>query len=117
MIAVAIRGGGYETEWAGNFEIGGDATHHGFAIAATKVHTEILKYFEQHTDLLSKKLKFWVVGYSRAGATANLVSAWLSSKPVTGNLKRKTSMPILLKRRSQQHSPKIIGIMITFTTS
>ena len=89
LIAVAIRGGGYEAEWAGNFEIGGDATHHGFAIAATKVQTEILKYFEQHTDLLSKKLKFWIVGYSRAGATANLVSAWLSSKPVDWQLEKK----------------------------
>lgn len=80
LIAVAIRGGGYEDEWAGNFEIytDNDSAHAGFLIAALKVEAAILEFMiENGITRENTNLKFWVTGYSRAGATANLVSSML----------------------------------------
>ena len=35
-MAVAVRGGGYESEWAGNFTLGKSGQHYGFAQAKNK---------------------------------------------------------------------------------
>lgn len=77
LLPVAIRGGSYEVEWASNVTIGktGEAT--GFADAAKQVYSEIQGYLKNYgleTAAEQGKVKFWVVGYSRAGATANLTS-------------------------------------------
>ena len=37
ILAVAIRGGGYENEWGGNFNVGSETTHKGFALARDQV--------------------------------------------------------------------------------
>ena len=75
VIAVMIRGDDYESEWAANFLAGvsGDIT--GFSDAADKVVERIGAY------LLSrgiKHAKYWVSGYSRSGAVANLVGRTLN---------------------------------------
>lgn len=36
LMAVAVRGGGYESEWAGNFTLGKSGQHYGFAQAKNK---------------------------------------------------------------------------------
>ncbi|MDD5923216.1 MAG: dockerin type I domain-containing protein [Clostridia bacterium] len=80
LIAVAIRGGGYESEWAGNFNAvtTGD-THPGYEIAARSVQKCINSYINRDYTLLQEhedgKTKLWMVGYSRGGAVANLASA------------------------------------------
>ena len=77
LVAMAIRGGGYEQEWAGNFTIGRTDDHDGFAEA--KKNT--LKFLDDY--LTEKKItgpiKLWIVGYSRAGVTANMVGGELDS--------------------------------------
>ena len=84
LIPVAVRGGGYELEWASNVSLdtaeqmkdrGKEAR--GFSDAAKQVTDEVNAYLDNYN--LRKayeegKVKFWVVGYSRAGATANLTS-------------------------------------------
>ncbi|MBR5285137.1 MAG: PKD domain-containing protein, partial [Clostridia bacterium] len=73
LIAVAVRGGGYEYEWHDNFLIGRNADHQGFSKAADNVLTAIDEYIAEHQ--ITGKVKFWITGFSRAAATANLTAA------------------------------------------
>ena len=76
LIVVAIRGGGYEDEWAGNFNMTGLRDYHdGFATAAYTVLDSLGKYID--SNRITGDVKVWIVGYSRAAATANLVAQTL----------------------------------------
>ena len=76
VVAVAVRGIGYEAEWGGNFNVGGSgANHNGFNIAKETVLGNIESYVTNHKNSFRGNVKFWIVGYSRAAATANLVAA------------------------------------------
>ncbi len=88
LIPVAIRGGNYEAEWASNCTIGLSGEHAGFSDAADKVCREIDAYIEKYEledELKAGNVKFWVAGFSRAGATANLTSKRLIDKYVGGD--------------------------------
>jgi hypothetical protein len=77
LVPVAIRGGSYEAEWASNVAIGATGESAGFSDAANQVYGHIRNYIANYglsEKAASGKVKFWVVGYSRAGATANLTS-------------------------------------------
>lgn len=80
LVPVAIRGGGYEVEWASNVSIGASGEADGFSDAARQVHGHVQNYIANYglaDKVASGKVKFWVVGYSRAGATANITSKYL----------------------------------------
>ncbi|MDE7269070.1 MAG: cellulose binding domain-containing protein [Acetatifactor sp.] len=72
LIAVAVRGGGYEREWASNFTIGVDGDHQGFSEAKNNVILFLENYIKEQR--ISGDIKLWLVGYSRAAATANLTA-------------------------------------------
>lgn len=72
LIAVAIRGGGYESEWAGNFTVGKEGQHYGFSEAKNKVLKFLKSYIKKNK--INGNIKIWLTGYSRAAATANLVA-------------------------------------------
>lgn len=72
LIAVAVRGGGYEREWASNFKIGTSGTHQGFTEARDIVISFLEDYISEQG--ISGDIKLWVTGFSRAAATANLVA-------------------------------------------
>ncbi len=74
LVAVVVRGGGYGNEWASNVTVGDSGDHQGFADARDKVLTFLGDYLTQLGESESKNIKLWVVGYSRAGATANMVA-------------------------------------------
>lgn len=82
VIAVALRGGGYEREWHDNFVVGDDTDHDGFARASRKVLTAINEYIAEQE--ISGNVKFWITGFSRSAATANLVAARIAEGAVTG---------------------------------
>ena len=84
IIAVAVRGGGYEGEWAGNFNVGTDTNHAGFNVAKQQVCDNIIRFINQDGVTLNKNIKFWITGYSRAAATANLVAADVNNKTLDG---------------------------------
>ncbi len=84
IIAVAVRGGGYEGEWAGNFNVGTDTNHAGFNVAKQQVCDNIIRFINQDGVTLNKNIKFWITGYSRAAATANLVAADVNNKKLVG---------------------------------
>ncbi len=76
VVAVAVRGGGYKKEWEGNFNLGSTGEHDGFALAKDQVLDFIAEYLNNHRDIQGN-IKFWVTGYSRGAATANLTAAAL----------------------------------------
>lgn len=87
IVPVSIRGANYAAEWASNVtlgsgkENGGEAL--GFSTAAGIVYDEVEKYIDNYglrSAVNDKKVKFLVVGFSRAGATANLTSRRLVDK-------------------------------------
>jgi len=79
LVALAVRGGGYEREWGSNFTIGKSGEHTGFAQARDEVIAFLEDYVAGLGATESKKLKLWIVGYSRAAATANMTAAKLNS--------------------------------------
>lgn len=82
LVPVVVRSNGYEDEWASNFTLGSggetaDGESLGFAMAANMVYSELLDYITNYglTEAAQQgDLIFWVVGYSRGGATANLTA-------------------------------------------
>ena len=75
LVTIALRGGGYEAEWASNFVVGKDGNHEGFY----KARDHVLEFIEEYLDsYVSGNVKFWVTGFSRGGAVAGLVGAWLN---------------------------------------
>ncbi len=77
VIAVGVRSGGYENEWSGNANVGdtSNADHEGFAIASDKVIDYIRDYIDKYYKDFNIGIKFWITGYSRGGAVANLVGS------------------------------------------
>ncbi|MEG2881523.1 MAG: chitobiase/beta-hexosaminidase C-terminal domain-containing protein, partial [Christensenella sp.] len=75
LVPIAIRGGGYESEWASNVTLGtGTGEAKGFESAATQVMTFIDQYLEEVELTGVNNVKFWIVGFSRSAAVANIVS-------------------------------------------
>lgn len=87
LIALAIRGGGYEAEWASNLTLGRSGEHHGFRAASEKVLTFLDQYLKEHK--VTGKIKLWINGYSRAAAVTNLTAGALNKgrKLASGELK------------------------------
>ncbi|MCQ2551458.1 MAG: hypothetical protein MJ146_04650 [Clostridia bacterium] len=75
LIALAVRSGGYGTEWASNFAMGIDSDHKGFNSAMTQSLAFLKQYIKDNH--IRGKVKFWLTGYSRGAATANLLGAAL----------------------------------------
>jgi len=80
IIALAVRGGGYESEWASNFTIGKEGYHQGFKEARDDVIGFLQWYIADRN--LKGDIKLWITGYSRAGATANLVAGAINEGEV-----------------------------------
>ncbi len=74
LIAVAVRGGGYESEWAGNFTLG--KSGRALWICTGEQVSDFLKSYIRENKI-SGDIKIWLTGYSRAAATANLVAGAL----------------------------------------
>ena len=71
LIAIAMRGAGYESEWASNLTIGAEGQHKGFTEAKEDVWEFLGRYISEQD--ISGPVKMWVTGYSRGGAVANLI--------------------------------------------
>ena len=86
LIAVGVRGAGYGAEWASNVTIGDPATdqigpngrHYGFDSSAQQVVAGIEAYIANHN--ISDDVKYWVSGFSRAAAVANLTAGYLTDR-------------------------------------
>ncbi|WP_294798245.1 leucine-rich repeat protein [uncultured Eubacterium sp.] len=77
IIAVAVRSGGYTTEWASNLNIGKKDDHEGFDQSAELVRSYILQYINLHK--INSNVKIWIAGYSRGAAVATQTAAKLQN--------------------------------------
>ncbi len=81
IIVMALRGGNYESEWAGNVTIGSEKEHQGFSDARDIATIWLNKYLRGVVGKYSGSKyvapKIWIVGYSRASATANLTGCFV----------------------------------------
>lgn len=78
LVALAFRAGNYGEEWVSNFDLGADGVYHkGFYESALKGVERLERYLERHgiDDPV-----FWVTGYSRAAACANIAAALLNER-------------------------------------
>ena len=75
LVAVAIRGSKYDSEWASNLTAGAQGAIQGFSDASEKVNDRLRDYLADNelTDV-----KLWITGYSRAGAVADLTAVYIN---------------------------------------
>ena len=76
LIALGIRGHNYGQEWASNFLVGSEGDHAGFVDARDKVLNFLRQYIASMG--ITGRVKIWTTGFSRAAATANMLSAQLN---------------------------------------
>ena len=76
LVAVVLRGGGYGAEWASNFYVENAGNSAGFNDAAERVLKELRKYLL--IGNVKGEIKLWIVGYSRAAATANILAHYIN---------------------------------------
>ena len=80
VIAIGTRGWGYRAEWASNVTLGsGTGEAKGFGDAARQVKEGIDKYIADK-GIDADSATFFITGYSRAGATSNLVAKKLTDE-------------------------------------
>ena len=72
LVAVYIKGIGYNVEWAGNMMMGGSGNHYGFETAAAEVYTALKDYLAANYP--GKSPKLWITGYSRGGAITDALA-------------------------------------------
>ncbi len=85
LIAVAVRGHGYGDEWGSNFEMGKGSRHAGFEKSAAQV-TDALFDFMKNDVAPDTRVKFWLTGFSRAAAVANVAAHNLNTAIGDGTL-------------------------------
>ena len=77
LLAIVPRSAGYEKEWAGNFTVGTEGVHEGFATGRDIILDFAKTYVEENADRFEGDVKIWTVGYSRGAGVANLLAAYL----------------------------------------
>ncbi len=92
LVAVAIRGGDYGSEWADNMRVGTGDTHAGFRGAADQVLAGIATHVKDYS--LTGKIKVWITGYSRGAAVTNLTAHDLNVAARAGQLPGVTEQDI-----------------------
>ena len=82
LISVAVRSGGYYSEWANNVYLGdgsrSDYMHEGWYNAAGKLLSFVNGYIGDYN--ITGKVKLWMAGFSRGGAVTNLAAGLLDNK-------------------------------------
>ncbi|MEE3468273.1 MAG: hypothetical protein VZQ83_07520 [Eubacterium sp.] len=82
VIGVGIRSGGYFREWSNNVYLGdgtkSDYMHEGWYNAANKTIDYIDEYIS--ANRITGKIKVWIAGFSRGGATTNLAAGLLDNR-------------------------------------
>ena len=72
LLAITIRSGAYESEWASNLTTGTEGDAKGMSDSASTVYEDLLSYIQKQG--YQGKTKFWLSGYSRGGSVANLLA-------------------------------------------
>ena len=82
VIAVTPRSGGYYSEWANNMHLGdgskSDYMHEGWYNAANKLIDFVGSYAATYN--VTGRVKLWMAGFSRGGATTNVAAGLIDTK-------------------------------------
>ena len=73
LFTVSVRGFNYEREWANNFLIGAEGDHQGFLSRGNEIYEQLKTYISSYKG--DRTIKLWIIGYSRGGAIANVLSS------------------------------------------
>ena len=119
LIAVAIRGGGYGAEWASNFHLGDNGDALGFRSAANLAAVELKQYIDDLVEngKYTGRIKIWIVGFSRGGATANLLGHYVNEGVLEIDLERKDTFVYTFAtpsgQRGENHSEENIHNIVS----
>ena len=87
VVAITPRSGGYYREWANNMHLGdgreSDMMHEGWYNAANKLINFLDEYVT--TQNIQGRIKLWMAGFSRGGATTNIAAGLLDNKLSRGH--------------------------------
>lgn len=72
LVAIAVRGGNYDGEWASNVTLGREGNAQGFDEASNQVLSGLNDFLNNYS--ISGNIKIWISGYSRAAITSNMVA-------------------------------------------
>ena len=82
VVAVTPRSGGYFREWGNNMHLGdgskSDMMHEGWYNAANKLLSFLDDYVSSNN--VTGKIKLWMAGFSRGGATTNIAAGLIDNK-------------------------------------
>ncbi|MBQ9458290.1 MAG: hypothetical protein IJU64_07320 [Bacilli bacterium] len=82
VVAITPRSGGYFREWGNNMHLGdgskSDMMHEGWYNAANKLLTFLDGYVSEQN--IQGKVKLWMTGFSRGGATTNIAAGLIDNK-------------------------------------
>ena len=82
VVAITPRSGGYYREWGNNMHLGdgslSDMMHEGWYNAANKLLSFLDGYVRDNN--VKGRVKLWMAGYSRGGATTNLAAGLIDNK-------------------------------------
>lgn len=82
VVAIVPRSGGYFREWANNMHLGdgsqSDMMHEGWYNAANKLLSFLDGYVSDQG--ITGKVKLWMSGFSRGGATTNIAAGLIDNK-------------------------------------
>lgn len=86
VVAITPRSGGYFREWGNNMHLGdgskSDMMHEGWYNAANKLISFLDNYVS--TNNVTGRVKLWMTGFSRGGATTNIAAGLIDNKLVKG---------------------------------
>ena len=71
LVAISVMGFDYKKEWVSNLKMEKEGNHVGFEMSAITIFDKLVSYID---DLEYTTLKLWITGFSRAGATSNVLS-------------------------------------------
>lgn len=81
LIAVGMRGSNYRNEWASNLKMGASGDHEGFVEARNIAYNHVKTFYDAHkNDFGNIPTKFWIAGFSRGGACANMLGGKLTDE-------------------------------------
>lgn len=93
LIALATRGGNYYSEWAGNLNVGKTGNHSGFSFAQREAQRFLDEYVTKHKSDIVGETKLWMAGYSRGGATVNLLAGDVTERCTVGTIGEVSLIP------------------------
>lgn len=84
LLAIAVRGGNYDGEWASNLTLGPSGDAQGFSEASDTVIQGLQEFIVNYN--VQGNVKIWISGYSRAAITSNMTAGKILNRLAVNEL-------------------------------